>query len=59
METMLVNGTEHAIQVYDDDCGFGLTLCNHTIGPQDIGPRLDEKLTCELCKEIIAKTVTR
>ena len=49
--TMLIEGVEHVCIIYDDDTGRGLTLCQERIGPQDIGPRLDEEVTCEKCLE--------
>jgi hypothetical protein len=52
---MLVAGVEHVCIIYDDDTGRGLTLCEERIGPQDIGPRLDEEITCEKCLQVEAQ----
>lgn len=58
METMKIDDVEHATWAYNDDNGHGLALCGKRIGPQDIGPRLDEPLTCPVCKEMVAKGIT-
>jgi len=55
MTTMLVEGVEHICAAYNDDNGCGFTLCEQRIGPQDVGPRLDETVTCQKCIAIEAR----
>lgn len=57
MQTMLMDGIEHAVTEYNDDTGYGLTICNKRIGRHDTGPRIDEPLTCQACKDAIAGCV--
>jgi len=49
---MLVEGVEHLLRAYNDDNGYGLTLYEKRVGPWDIGPRLDEAITCVKCEKI-------
>jgi hypothetical protein len=53
MTTMLVNGIEHLLVTYNDNTGYGLTMCEGMVGPWDTGPRLDEKITCAGCLKIM------
>lgn len=55
MMTILVSGVEHALVFYNDNNGYGLALCEEKIGPWDVGPRMDEKITCTKCQEAQAK----
>ena len=52
--TMLIDGVEHVIFAYDDDMGYGVTICEEKIGRCDLGPRLEQEVTCSKCKEIQA-----
>jgi len=51
MTSMLVGTIEHVCAAYDDNTGHGMTLCEKSIGPCDLGPRM-EKATCEDCLRI-------
>lgn len=52
MLSMLIDGIEHVVWAYDDDMGYGATLCEVGIGRSDVGPRLEQEITCQKCKEI-------
>lgn len=55
MMTMLIGTVEHIVFAYDDDMGYGATLCEEKIGRCDLGPRMDEPITCPKCNEIQIK----
>jgi hypothetical protein len=53
---MLIEGLEHVALAYDDDTGCGMTLCKKKICPGDLGPRMEESITCPECLKIQAAT---
>lgn len=45
---------EHALERYNDDTGYGLTLCGAKVGPWDFGPNLS-KIECLKCMAKVDK----
>ena len=43
-----MDGVEHAVEYYNDESGYGLTLCGAGIGRHDLGPRF-EHVDCIKC----------
>lgn len=48
--TLLGSKAEHAVEFYDDNTGYGRTMCGAKICPLDSGMHVDEKPTCRKCK---------
>ena len=52
--SMMLSDGEHGVETYDDDQGYGVTLCGKPIGRNDVDPR-EEPITCTHCKQTLTK----
>jgi hypothetical protein len=52
--TIRAQGKEHVVVSYNDDTGHGRTLCGGHVIPSDLGPRINETITCPKCSELQA-----
>lgn len=49
MTSMKVGSIEHILAAYDEDTGYGVTFCFESVGPCDLGPNLEQDITCVVC----------